>query len=88
MYVENMLKLESGAIEEIVGSTMLPALVDKLIELDMEIGLDGSMHADAKGIFEMELEDILKFADDDENYNSMCASELLNRKNFKAIMCI
>lgn len=75
MYVENMLKLESGAIGEIVGSTMLPALVDKLIELD----------ADAKCIFEMELEDIVKFADDDENYNSMCASELLNRKNCKAI---
>ncbi|CAL5214648.1 unnamed protein product [Lathyrus oleraceus] len=83
MYVENMLKLESGAIGEIVGSTMLPALVDKLIELDVEIGLDGNMHADAKCIFEMELEDIVKFADDDENYDSMCASELLNRKKLQ-----
>lgn len=61
MYVENMLKLESGAIGEIVGNTMLPALVEKLIDLD----------ADAKCIFEMELEDIVKFADDDENYNSV-----------------
>lgn len=35
MYVENMLRLESGAIGEIVGGTMLPALVDRLIELDV-----------------------------------------------------
>ncbi|KAI5425972.1 RNA polymerase I-specific transcription initiation factor rrn3 [Lathyrus oleraceus] len=85
MYVENMLKLESGAIGEIVGSTMLPALVDKLIELDVEIGWDGKMHEDAKCIFEMELfEDIPEFADDDEKYySSMCASELLNRNNLQ-----
>ncbi|CAI8614564.1 unnamed protein product [Vicia faba] len=85
MYVENMLKLESGAIGEIVGSTMLPALVDKLIELDVEIGWDGKMQEDAKCIFEMELfEDIAEFADDDEKYySSMCASELLNRNNLQ-----
>jgi len=35
MYVENMLKLESGAVGETVGSTMLPALVDRLLELDV-----------------------------------------------------
>ncbi|CAI8600411.1 unnamed protein product [Vicia faba] len=84
MYVENMLKLESGSMGEIVGSTMLPALVDKLIELDVEIGLDGKIHEDAKCIFEMELEDIINFAaDDDENYNSMCVSEMLNRKKLQ-----
>jgi len=37
MYVENMLMLESGEIGEIVGGTMLPALVDKLIELDVSL---------------------------------------------------
>lgn len=33
--MENMLKLESGTIGEIVGVTMLPALVDRMIELDV-----------------------------------------------------
>jgi RNA polymerase I-specific transcription initiation factor RRN3 len=37
MYAENMLRLESGAIGEIVGSYMLPALVDRLIELDVSL---------------------------------------------------
>jgi len=37
MYVENMLMLESGEIGEIVGGTMIPALVDKLIELDVSL---------------------------------------------------
>ncbi|XLR46581.1 hypothetical protein S83_031241 [Arachis hypogaea] len=70
MYVENMLKLESGAIGEIVGVTMLPAIVDRLIELDVEIGWDGLLQEDAKGIFEMELEDA-EFADGDGDDN-MC----------------
>jgi len=30
-----MLKLEGGAIGETVGSTILPALVDRLLELDV-----------------------------------------------------
>ena len=44
----------------------------------MEIGLDGKIHEDAKCIFEMELEDIVNFAaDDDENYNSMVWSNII-----------
>jgi len=35
MYVENMFSLEGGAVGEVVGSTMLPELVDKLIEFDV-----------------------------------------------------
>lgn len=35
MYMENMLRLESGAMGELVGSTGLVALMDKLIELDV-----------------------------------------------------
>ena len=35
IYVENMLKLESGEIGELVGSTMVMAVVDRLIELDV-----------------------------------------------------
>ncbi|XP_015967676.1 uncharacterized protein LOC107491346 [Arachis duranensis] len=81
MYVENMLKLESGAIGEIVGVTMLPAIVDRLIELDVEIGWDGLLQEDAKGIFEMELEDA-EFADGDGDDN-MPAAEYLNRKTLE-----
>ncbi|XVF18174.1 hypothetical protein REPUB_Repub10bG0189400 [Reevesia pubescens] len=59
IYVENMLKLESGEIGELVGSTMLMAVVDRLIELDVEIGWDAILQDDfSKGIFEMELEDV------------------------------
>ncbi|KAL1370670.1 uncharacterized protein [Arachis hypogaea] len=81
MYVENMLKLESGAIGEIVGVTMLPAIVDRLIELDVEIGWDGLLQEDAKGIFEMELEDA-EFADADGDDN-LPAAEYLNRKSLE-----
>ncbi|CAJ1949485.1 unnamed protein product [Sphenostylis stenocarpa] len=80
IYVENMLKLESGAIGESVGSTMLPAVVDRLLELDVEIGWDGILQEDARGIFDMELEDIIKFADEDENCDSTPQSEFLNKK--------
>ncbi|MED6194052.1 hypothetical protein PIB30_024819 [Stylosanthes scabra] len=71
--------LESGAIGEIVGVTMLPAIVDRLIELDVEIGWDGLLHEDAKGIFEMELDDA-ELEDGDDN---MLAAEYLNRKSLE-----
>lgn len=35
MYVGNMLRLESGVMGELVGSTILVSLVDRLIELDV-----------------------------------------------------
>ena len=35
MYVENMLRLESGAMGELVGSMALIVLMNKLIELDV-----------------------------------------------------
>ncbi|TKY58404.1 RNA polymerase I-specific transcription initiation factor RRN3 [Spatholobus suberectus] len=89
MYVENMLRLESGAIGEIVGSTMLPALVDRLLELDVSgIGWDGMLQEDAKGIFEMELEDVTEFADEDENCDSMPPSESLNRKSLQGNLVV
>ncbi|KAK7277064.1 hypothetical protein RIF29_18213 [Crotalaria pallida] len=86
VYVENMLKLESGAIGEIVSSTMLPALVDRLIELDVEIGSDGLLQEDAKGMFEMELEDDAE--DNDEKYDSMTPSELLFRKSLQGNLVV
>lgn len=83
MYVENMLRLESGAIGEIVGGTMLPALVDRLIELDVGIGWDGNLQEDVKCIFELELEEIAEFADEDENIFNMSTTDMLNRNNLQ-----
>ncbi|CAJ2634493.1 unnamed protein product [Trifolium pratense] len=84
MYAENMLRLESGAIGEIVGGIMLPALVDKLIELDVEIDWDGKLQEDAKCIFQMDLGDIAEFEDDDEEHSSKCATEFLIRNDSPA----
>lgn len=35
MYVENMLRLESGAAGKLVGGSMLVAIMDRLIDLDV-----------------------------------------------------
>lgn len=65
MYVENMLRLECGAIGEFIGNTMLLAIVDRLIDLDVEIAWEDILHDDfSKGIFEMELEELEGPADD------------------------
>lgn len=36
-YMENMFKLESGSMGQLVGSTMLMAVVDRLLDLDVSI---------------------------------------------------
>ncbi|KAI9109672.1 hypothetical protein K1719_019302 [Acacia pycnantha] len=79
IFVENMLRLESGAIGEIVGVTMLPALVDRMIELDVEIGWDGNLQDEAKDIFDMELEDVAEPVDDHDN-DDMLSKGSLRRK--------
>ncbi|XVF62333.1 hypothetical protein PTKIN_Ptkin08bG0208500 [Pterospermum kingtungense] len=68
IYVKNMLKLESGEIGELVGSTMLMVVVDRLIELDVSgIGWDTILQYDfSKGIFEIELEDVNDIVESDE----------------------
>ncbi|GFS39416.1 RNA polymerase I specific transcription initiation factor RRN3 protein [Actinidia rufa] len=67
IYVENMLRLESGAMGELVGSMILCAVVDRLIDLDVEIEWEDILQDDfSKGIFEMELEDVEETLDDDE----------------------
>lgn len=35
--MENMFRLESGSIGQLVGSTMLMAVVDRLIDLDVSM---------------------------------------------------
>ncbi|XP_016447846.2 uncharacterized protein LOC107772905 [Nicotiana tabacum] len=58
-YVENMLKLEGGAIGGLVGRTMLVAIMDWLIDLDVDIAWDEILNEDfTKCIFDMELEDL------------------------------
>ncbi|XP_065855971.1 uncharacterized protein [Euphorbia lathyris] len=82
IYVENMLRLESGAIGEFVGSMMLMAVVDMLIELDVAIGWDDILRDDSyKGIFAIELEnaDDLAADDDDIDYDELPRS--LSYKN-------
>ncbi|KAL5820962.1 hypothetical protein ACOSQ3_022844 [Xanthoceras sorbifolium] len=82
IYVENMLKLESGAMGELVGSTMLMALVDRLIDLDVEIGWEDILHDDScKGIFEMELEDVEEAADEAEEDGGELSRGSLSRKS-------
>lgn len=70
MFVENMFKLESGAIGELVGSkTLIMSVIDMLIDFDVEIGWDDILEENPhKGIFELELEDeqILDEDDDDD----------------------
>ncbi|XP_024033748.1 RNA polymerase I-specific transcription initiation factor RRN3 isoform X2 [Citrus clementina] len=82
VYMENMLKLESSAMGELVRSTLLMAVVDRLIDLDMEIGWDDILHDDfSKGIFEMELEDVEEAADDAEQVGDELPSGSLSRKS-------
>lgn len=69
MFVENMFKLESSSIGELVGSRMLiMAVVDLLIDFDVEVGWDDILEENPqKGIFEMELEDEQIIDEDDDD---------------------
>ncbi|KAL5981597.1 hypothetical protein ACLOJK_015660 [Asimina triloba] len=79
IYVESMLRLEGGAIGELVGSTMIMAVVDRLIDLDVEIGWDDILQEDcSKGIFDMELEDVREDSDDDKTIGSELPKIALN----------
>ncbi|KAK4402179.1 hypothetical protein Sango_0958600 [Sesamum angolense] len=81
MYVENMLRLESGVMGELVGSTILVALVDRLIDLDVEIAWDEILQDDFhKGIFDMELEDLEGHADHiEQDCNELTREALIQR---------
>ncbi|KAI3832235.1 hypothetical protein MKX03_020760 [Papaver bracteatum] len=53
LYVENMLRLESGPIGEFCGVTMMQAVVERLVELDLEVGWDDFLpNGSNKGIFD------------------------------------
>ncbi|XP_021907753.1 RNA polymerase I-specific transcription initiation factor RRN3 [Carica papaya] len=81
IYVENMLRLESSTIGEIVGSVILEAVVERLRDLDVEIGWDDILQEDSgKGIFDMELEDVNDAADDNQDGDEF-PSGSLSRKS-------
>ncbi|XP_041993955.1 RNA polymerase I-specific transcription initiation factor RRN3-like [Salvia splendens] len=65
IYAENILRLESGVMGELVGSTGLVALMDKLIEFDVEISWEDIVQDDFhKDMFDIELEDLENPVDD------------------------
>ncbi|KAK1288954.1 hypothetical protein QJS10_CPB19g00083 [Acorus calamus] len=65
IYVESMLKLEKSVIGEYVGTEILMALMDRLVDYDVEIKPEDIPHDDSsKGIFDMELEDVEENRDD------------------------
>ncbi|KAJ9546709.1 hypothetical protein OSB04_019252 [Centaurea solstitialis] len=67
VYVEAMLLLESGDMGELVGNTMIFELMNKLIELDVEIAWDEILLDDpSKGVFVMELEDMARSVNETE----------------------
>ncbi|MFS7972193.1 putative RNA polymerase I specific transcription initiation factor RRN3 [Helianthus anomalus] len=68
VYVENMLMLESGDMGEFVGNSMIFELMNRLIDLDVEIVWDEVLYDDpnSKGIFVMELEDLARPVDETE----------------------
>ncbi|KAK6933126.1 RNA polymerase I specific transcription initiation factor RRN3 [Dillenia turbinata] len=66
-YVENVFRLESGAIGHLVGRQSLVAMVmDRLIDLDVEIRWEDILQEDCnKGVFNIELDDMDEAFDDD-----------------------
>uniref|UniRef100_A0A1J3GKL8 RNA polymerase I-specific transcription initiation factor RRN3 n=1 Tax=Noccaea caerulescens TaxID=107243 RepID=A0A1J3GKL8_NOCCA len=58
IYVENLLKLENSSIGQIGGSRILMMVMERLRDLDLEIGWDDIPQDDSsRGMFDMELED-------------------------------
>ncbi|CAK9141229.1 unnamed protein product [Ilex paraguariensis] len=83
IYVENMLRLESGPMGELVGSMMITAVMDRLIDLDVEIPWEEILQDDSnKGIFEMELEDLEVSAYYAENDGDELPREFLRQRLF------
>lgn len=81
IYVENMFRLESGAMGELVGSSMLVEVVNRLVELDVEIGWDELLVDDSsKGIFDMELGDQEMPGHDTEIVGEELSKESSNQK--------
>lgn len=82
-YVENMLRLESGDMGELVRSMVLITLMDRLVELDVEIAWEDILQDDFhKGMFDMELEDLEGPADNIEQDSNELSREALIQRFF------
>ena len=73
LYVENMLRLESSSLSSALGGQMLSLIVDRLIEIDVEIRWEDILREDDSSkvfMFHMNLDDddILGGHDDDEGF--------------------
>ncbi|BFG20365.1 hypothetical protein CerSpe_066390 [Prunus speciosa] len=77
MYVENMLKLESGELGEVVRIPMFAGVVDLLVELDVNIGWEDINNETSERIFEMELEDGDESRDDDSELPRQLSQKIL-----------
>jgi RNA polymerase I-specific transcription initiation factor RRN3 len=78
-----MLRLERSAMGGVVGDMMLTAVVDKLIDLDVEIEWEDILQDDSgKGIFEMELEDLEETLDDADQDSDELTREYSSGRSF------
>ncbi|KAG7574183.1 RNA polymerase I specific transcription initiation factor RRN3 [Arabidopsis suecica] len=60
-YVENLLQLENSSIGKVVGNVILRVVMERLLDLDLEIGCDDILQDDSSGgMFDMELEDAVE----------------------------
>ncbi|KAG7569173.1 RNA polymerase I specific transcription initiation factor RRN3 [Arabidopsis thaliana x Arabidopsis arenosa] len=61
IYVESLLKLENSPIGQVGGSMILGVVMERLRDLDLEIGWDDIPQDDSsRGMFDMELEDAVE----------------------------
>ncbi|XP_010516632.1 PREDICTED: RNA polymerase I-specific transcription initiation factor RRN3 [Camelina sativa] len=91
IYVENLLKLENSSIGRVGGSVILNVVMERLRDLDVEIGWDDIPQDDSRGMFDMELEDAVEGTIDegdefpvgplsqDTSGGSIVVSELLDK---------
>ncbi|CAN8287514.1 unnamed protein product [Cochlearia groenlandica] len=68
IYVENLLKLENSSIGQVGGNMILMMVMERLRDLDLEIGWDNMLQDDSsRGMFDMELEDTVEETMDAED---------------------
>ncbi|XP_021804526.1 RNA polymerase I-specific transcription initiation factor RRN3-like isoform X2 [Prunus avium] len=82
IYVENMFKLESGVLGEVVRIPMFAGVVDLLLELDVNIGWEDIENETSERIFEMELEDGDESRDDDSELPRKLSQKILGGNSF------
>ncbi|BFG39484.1 hypothetical protein CerSpe_257580 [Prunus speciosa] len=82
IYVENMFKLESGVLGEVVRIPMFAGVVHLLVELDVNIGWEDIQNETSERIFEMEIEDGDESRDDDGELPRKLSQKILGGNSF------